>query len=187
MPTKPVSLCQWSLHPHILDMWPGWRLWRPVRRTRLLWWVFTAPFILLFFLNKLEMTNMLMIFHLSYLGPSLAYPTCFPLTQFTCANGRCININWRCDNGNHLLRLPHSRILKQSNNWNSNPVWQTMTAGTTVMKPAAAIHAPVSSLNVTVAAASQNTGPVTATMTVETTVTRPTPTAPTRVRNSTPL
>lgn len=30
---------------------------------------------------------------------STAYPTCFPLTQFTCNNGRCININWRCDNG----------------------------------------------------------------------------------------
>lgn len=30
---------------------------------------------------------------------SSAYPTCFPLTQFTCNNGRCININWRCDNG----------------------------------------------------------------------------------------
>uniref|UniRef100_A0A8P4GDR1 EGF-like domain-containing protein n=1 Tax=Dicentrarchus labrax TaxID=13489 RepID=A0A8P4GDR1_DICLA len=31
---------------------------------------------------------------------STAYPTCFPLTQFTCNNGRCININWRCDNDN---------------------------------------------------------------------------------------
>lgn len=31
-----------------------------------------------------------------------AYPTCFPLTQFTCNNGRCININWRCDNGKGL-------------------------------------------------------------------------------------
>lgn len=31
-----------------------------------------------------------------------AYPTCFPLTQFTCNNGRCININWRCDNGKLL-------------------------------------------------------------------------------------
>uniref|UniRef100_A0A8V5GXQ8 Uncharacterized protein n=1 Tax=Melopsittacus undulatus TaxID=13146 RepID=A0A8V5GXQ8_MELUD len=31
---------------------------------------------------------------------SAAYPTCFPLTQFTCNNGRCININWRCDNDN---------------------------------------------------------------------------------------
>ncbi|KAG9353470.1 hypothetical protein JZ751_018069 [Albula glossodonta] len=29
---------------------------------------------------------------------SCAYPTCFPLTQFTCSNGRCINVNWRCDN-----------------------------------------------------------------------------------------
>lgn len=33
-----------------------------------------------------------------------AYPTCFPLTQFTCANGRCININWRCDNGEYNPR-----------------------------------------------------------------------------------
>lgn len=33
---------------------------------------------------------------------SAAYPTCFPLTQFTCNNGRCININWRCDNGKGL-------------------------------------------------------------------------------------
>lgn len=34
---------------------------------------------------------------------STAYPTCFPLTQFTCNNGRCININWRCDNGECLF------------------------------------------------------------------------------------
>lgn len=34
---------------------------------------------------------------------STAYPTCFPLTQFTCNNGRCININWRCDNGQCLF------------------------------------------------------------------------------------
>ncbi|KAF3856478.1 hypothetical protein F7725_017201 [Dissostichus mawsoni] len=32
--------------------------------------------------------------------PVVAYPTCFPLTQFTCNNGRCINVNWRCDNDN---------------------------------------------------------------------------------------
>lgn len=38
-----------------------------------------------------------------------AYPTCFPLTQFTCANGRCININWRCDNGE--LRSPRRQSL----------------------------------------------------------------------------
>jgi hypothetical protein len=49
-----------------------------------------------------------------------AYPTCFPLTQFTCNNGRCININWRCDNGKSLPPSPalipvktqsHSQIL----------------------------------------------------------------------------
>lgn len=59
-----------------------------------------------------------------------------------------------------------------------------MTAGITVTKQAAATPAPASSLNATVAAASQNTGPVTATMTVGTTVTRLTPTVPTRVRNN---
>lgn len=38
--------------------------------------------------------------HAHHASPSsAAYPTCFPLTQFTCNNGRCININWRCDNG----------------------------------------------------------------------------------------
>lgn len=58
-----------------------------------------------------------------------------------------------------------------------------MTVGITVMKQAAATPAPVSSLNVTVVAASQNTGPVTATTTVETTVMRLTPTVPTRVRD----
>lgn len=60
-----------------------------------------------------------------------------------------------------------------------------MTAAITAMKPAAAIRAPVSSLNATAAAASRNTGPVTATTTAETTVTRLMPTVPTRVRNNT--
>lgn len=59
-----------------------------------------------------------------------------------------------------------------------------MTVAITAMKPAVAIRAPVSNLNVTAAAASQNTGPVTATMTVETTVTRLTPIVPTRVRTA---
>lgn len=53
------------------------------------------------------------------------------------------------------------------------------------MKPAAVTPAPVSSSNVTVAAAYQNTGPVTVTTTVETTVMRPTPTVPTRVGHET--
>ena len=60
---------------------------------------------------------------------------------------------------------------------------QTMTAGITVMKQAAATLVRVYNLNVTVAAASHSTGPVTATMTVETTVTRLMPTVPTSVRN----
>lgn len=59
-----------------------------------------------------------------------------------------------------------------------------MTVGITVTKQAAATLAPASSLNVTVAAASQNTGRATATMTAETTVMRLMPTVPTRVRNS---
>lgn len=43
---------------------------------------------------------------------STAYPTCFPLTQFTCNNGRCINVNWRCDNGWCLLSSSaHSLLL----------------------------------------------------------------------------
>ena len=62
-----------------------------------------------------------------------------------------------------------------------------MTVGTTAMRPAAVIPAPASSLNVTVAAASQNTGRATVTMTVETTAMRLTPTVPTRVRNNTVL
>ncbi|KAK7940020.1 hypothetical protein WMY93_003346 [Mugilogobius chulae] len=32
----------------------------------------------------------------SYFGLG-AYPTCDPLTQFSCSNGRCINIQWHCD------------------------------------------------------------------------------------------
>ena len=51
------------------------------------------------------------LFYISPLDPFSAYPTCFPLTQFTCANGRCININWRCDNGNLQLPLPLWKLL----------------------------------------------------------------------------
>lgn len=42
MPTKPVPLCQWTLHPYLLEMWPGRWLWRPFWWTRLLWWVFSG-------------------------------------------------------------------------------------------------------------------------------------------------
>lgn len=58
---------------------------------------------------------------------------------------------------------------------------QTMTVGTTVMRPAAATPAPALNSSATVGAASLSTGPVMGTMTAETTVMRPMPTAPTRV------
>lgn len=32
-----------------------------------------------------------------------AYPTCEPLTHFSCTNGRCINIKWHCDSGEDIL------------------------------------------------------------------------------------
>lgn len=28
-----------------------------------------------------------------------AFPTCEPLTQFSCSNGRCISVKWHCDSG----------------------------------------------------------------------------------------
>lgn len=58
---------------------------------------------------------------------------------------------------------------------------QTMTVGTTVMRPVAATPAPALNSSVTAGAASPSTGPATGTTTAGTTVTRPTPTAPTRV------
>lgn len=60
-------------------------------------------------------------------------------------------------------------------------VFQITTAGTTVMRQAAATPAPALSSSVTAAAASQITGPVMEITTVGTTATRPTQTAPIRV------
>lgn len=86
-----------------------------------------------------------------------------------------------------FLQLPQSlktvqkALIKQLKSF----VIQTTTVGITATKQAAAILAPVSSLNVTVVAASQNTGPVMGTMTVETIVTRLMPTVPTGVRSTT--
>lgn len=61
---------------------------------------------------------------------------------------------------------------------------QTMTAGTTATRRAAATPAPATSSSATVGAASPCTGPAMGTMTAGTTVTRLTPTAPTRVSPS---
>lgn len=58
---------------------------------------------------------------------------------------------------------------------------QIMTAGITVMKPAAVTRAPVCSLNATAAAVFQNTGRVTETTTVEITAMRLMPIVPIRV------
>lgn len=49
-----------------------------------------------------------------------AYPTCFPLTQFTCNNGRCININWRCDNGKSYL-LPSAAVARKARSHSQAP------------------------------------------------------------------
>ncbi|KAK0138018.1 Low-density lipoprotein receptor-related protein 1B [Merluccius polli] len=29
--------------------------------------------------------------------PDAAFPTCEPLTQFSCSNGRCVSAKWHCD------------------------------------------------------------------------------------------
>lgn len=41
--------------------------------------------------------------------PLPAFPTCEPLTQFSCSNGRCINVQWRCDSGQYNKRTKHER------------------------------------------------------------------------------
>lgn len=183
MSTQPIPLCQWALHPHLLDMRPWWWLWRSLRWTWFLWWVFIA---LSFCCSSMNITFFSKYFlnTLLFCSLSAAYPTCFPLTQFTCANGRCININWRCDNGEYHPSLPHLSRCAVESNLKILRVCadvQTMTVETAATKQAAATLVPASSSNVTAAAASQNTGPATATMTVETTVTRLMPTVPTKV------
>lgn len=112
LPTQSVLMRQRPLHPHFLDMWPRRRLRRPVRWARLLRLVnfirqtfdVRRDFFFYFF----------MCFHCvtqHWCCLSAAYPTCFPLTQFTCNNGRCINVNWRCDNGSWLLRSSTRSLL----------------------------------------------------------------------------
>lgn len=143
-----------------------------------------CSFILLLFLEYHIFLYKYFLNTLLFCSLSAAYPTCFPLTQFTCANGRCININWRCDNGEYHPSLPHLSRCTVESNLKILRVCadvQTMTVETAATKQAAATLVPVSSSNVTAAAASQNTGPATATMTVETTVTRLMPTVPTKV------
>lgn len=46
--------------------------------------------------------------------PFPAFPTCEPLTQFSCSNGRCISVKWRCDSGKQPFhRLPQSLIISK--------------------------------------------------------------------------
>lgn len=40
----------------------------------------------------------------------LAFPTCEPLVQFACANGRCVSAKWHCDSG-EFLRSVHLQML----------------------------------------------------------------------------
>lgn len=75
-----------------------------------------CSFILLLFVEYHIFLYKYFLNTLLFCSLSAAYPTCFPLTQFTCANGRCININWRCDNGEYHPSLPHlSRCTVESN------------------------------------------------------------------------
>lgn len=81
-----------------------------------------------------------------------------------------------------VVAMSHwSLILEESGCSLTVFVFQTMTAATTVTKPAAVTPAPALSSNVTAVAASRITGPATETTTAGTTAMRPTRTAPTRV------
>lgn len=104
-----------------------------------------------------------------------AFPTCEPLTQFSCSSGRCVSAHWRCDSGEAARLAPQTLALL----WHppGKPLlltllsaWlQTTTAGTAATKWAAPGPAPTPSSSAPAAAASRTTGPATGTTTAGTT------------------
>lgn len=102
-----------------------------------------------------------------------ASPTCEPLTQFSCSNGRCVSVKWHCDSGKG--RKSSLNCVRCSRPERLCICMQTMTAATAATKRDASSLAPTPSSSARVAAVSPTTGPAMGTTTVETSATRTRP------------